>query len=152
MKMMPRVFGVGRIIDFGRTFFFLLPPIGLAPIDVLPMRFIGGCIVLLHSAVGEGLRGVAPGQRELYEKGQLRCPGPNGRELTPEMINDDFCDCPDDGFDEPGVPLCLIPVAVRGRDGDVCQGDVLVRECGVAGQEHPVVHGQRRRLWYWRGM
>lgn len=41
----------------------------------------------------------------LYELEGLKCPS-NEKILTAEMINDGRCDCPDDGFDEPGTAAC----------------------------------------------
>lgn len=41
----------------------------------------------------------------LYESKELKCPS-TGKLLTAEMINDGRCDCPDDGFDEPGTSAC----------------------------------------------
>jgi protein kinase C substrate 80K-H len=35
----------------------------------------------------------------------LQCPS-TGFKLTSNMINDGVCDCPDDGFDEPGTAAC----------------------------------------------
>lgn len=44
------------------------------------------------------------GQHE-YQVADLKCPS-TGIKLTQEMINDGHCDCPDDGFDEPGTAAC----------------------------------------------
>lgn len=52
------------------------------------------------------LLGVNPEKEHLYKKNELVCPGNPTKKLTPEMINDDFCDCPEDGFDEPGTSAC----------------------------------------------
>lgn len=41
----------------------------------------------------------------LYTGDELKCPS-SGKALRPEMINDNRCDCPDDGFDEPGTAAC----------------------------------------------
>ncbi len=48
------------------------------------------------------IKGVSPERQLLYKSDELYCPGNKSKRLTPEMINDDFCDCPEDGFDEPG--------------------------------------------------
>lgn len=40
-----------------------------------------------------------------YQTEDLKCPS-TGLKLTPEMINDGYCDCPEDGFDEPGTAAC----------------------------------------------
>ncbi len=40
-----------------------------------------------------------------YQKDELICPS-TGLKLTANMINDGYCDCPDDGFDEPGTAVC----------------------------------------------
>lgn len=36
---------------------------------------------------------------------ELFCPS-NGKRITKSMINDGRCDCPEDGFDEPGTAAC----------------------------------------------
>ena len=41
----------------------------------------------------------------MYKTNELVCPS-SGLKLTLEMINDNRCDCPDDGFDEPGTAAC----------------------------------------------
>lgn len=53
-----------------------------------------------HKAIN--LQGVGPDDLAKYVVDDLRCPGSPEKKLTPDMINDDFCDCPD-GFDEPGT-------------------------------------------------
>lgn len=39
------------------------------------------------------------------DSNELVCPT-SGLKLTPEMINDNRCDCPEDGFDEPKTAAC----------------------------------------------
>lgn len=64
-------------------------------------------LTLLGSVIGvEEFKGVAPEKKHLYEVPVLFCPGNPSKKLTKEMINDDFCDCPEDGFDEPGTSAC----------------------------------------------
>ena len=41
----------------------------------------------------------------LYDSDKLTCPA-NGKLITSNMINDGRCDCPEDGFDEPGTAAC----------------------------------------------
>lgn len=41
----------------------------------------------------------------MYQKEDLACPS-TGKALKKEKINDGICDCPDDGFDEPGTAAC----------------------------------------------
>lgn len=52
------------------------------------------------------LTGVAPENEQLYKVAKLVCPGNPEKTLTEAMINDGFCDCPEDGFDEPGTSAC----------------------------------------------
>ena len=66
----------------------------------LLLPFLLGLLSAVSSKIN--LTGVDPSKQHLYEGKSLRCPGENGKPLTPDMINDDFCDCPEDGFDEPG--------------------------------------------------
>lgn len=51
-------------------------------------------------------RGVAPGEASLYAVGdKFKCLKSN-LEIDSEYINDDYCDCPEDGSDEPGTAAC----------------------------------------------
>jgi len=49
------------------------------------------------------VRGVSDAECASYAEGYL-CPS-NGRQITKEMVNDDYCDCPDRS-DEPGTSAC----------------------------------------------
>lgn len=44
-----------------------------------------------------------------YERETLRCPPPDRpRLLKTHQINDEYCDCPLTGFDEPGTAACSV--------------------------------------------
>lgn len=57
---------------------------------------------LVSCASAKVVLGVDPAKFDLYRKDVLYCPGNPSKKLTLDMINDNFCDCPEDGFDEPG--------------------------------------------------
>lgn len=81
-------------------------------------RYFKLCLLIFLSSVKSKIQGVADKGKfyvtqtftqfidvHLYESDELKCPS-SGKVLTPEMINDNRCDCPDDGFDEPGTAAC----------------------------------------------
>jgi len=49
------------------------------------------------------LRGVKNSDCQLYTAPAFQC---DGKVLKPEYINDDYCDCPQSGLDEPGTSAC----------------------------------------------
>ena len=67
----------------------------------------GGGIGYAAGARVVGIRGVAPARWANFwsEAGTFRCGGGEGKELTKEMVNNNFCDCKD-GSDEPGTNAC----------------------------------------------
>jgi protein kinase C substrate 80K-H len=70
------------------------------------IELLAGLLVLYSVESAVSFRGVSPENQHLYKQNELSCPGNLSKKLTPEMINDDFCDCPEDGFDEPGTSAC----------------------------------------------
>lgn len=65
------------------------------------------CLLLACTlSFGLDLTGVAPENEHLYRVEKLTCPGNPQKTITAAMINDGFCDCPEDGFDEPGTSAC----------------------------------------------
>ncbi|KAH3743169.1 Glucosidase 2 subunit beta [Pelomyxa schiedti] len=77
-----------------------------------------GCVVVVAICCVCGsvlatsqLRGVAPNKRSVYEKflesEEFTCmSGGKATTFAASRINDDYCDCTDDAFDEPGTPAC----------------------------------------------
>lgn len=51
------------------------------------------------------LKGIAPENKHLYTSPFLKCPT-SGKLISHHAINDDYCDCPEDGFDEPATSAC----------------------------------------------
>lgn len=72
------------------------------------MKIKFAAVLFIHYSVKSAvsLRGVKPENEHMYKQHELSCPGNPSKKLTAEMINDDFCDCPEDGFDEPGTSAC----------------------------------------------
>ncbi|XP_046396493.1 uncharacterized protein LOC124163553 [Ischnura elegans] len=57
---------------------------------------------------GDAIRGIKRGDRHLYNpnaSGNFVCLT-SRKEIKMDRINDDFCDCPADGSDEPGTSAC----------------------------------------------
>jgi len=83
------------------------------------------------------LRGVSPDHAPLYQHSHLLCDGDTRVSL--DRVNDDFCDCPLTGLDEPGTSACSLGTffcANRGsRSKFVPSGYV---GDGVCGKNRPV--------------
>lgn len=78
--------------------------------NLAAILIIDSCLAVYRvpDPIGTGMNlfGVNPEKEYMYKVDGLVCPGNPSKKLTPEMINDDFCDCPEDGFDEPGTSAC----------------------------------------------
>lgn len=71
-------------------------------------------------------RGAGPEHVQLYDKGGLRCRQDSSSTdevvlLPASAVNDDYCDCPLDGFDEPGTSACAHGRFFCANSGGVAQ-------------------------------
>eukprot|EP01113_Clastostelium_recurvatum_P023255 TRINITY_DN2778_c0_g1_i1.p1 TRINITY_DN2778_c0_g1~~TRINITY_DN2778_c0_g1_i1.p1 ORF type:complete len:433 (+),score=119.68 TRINITY_DN2778_c0_g1_i1:150-1448(+) len=70
--------------------------------------FLSLYLSVTHAEIAKTL-GVSPADRSLYRSSgsPFACRGNPQRTIPWARVNDDYCDCPEDGSDEPGTSACI---------------------------------------------